>query len=563
MVDYHFNWLNDTSKKFLQSGYLLEGETAEGRIQDICLRFENYMGIDGLAEKLYYYCSQGWVSFSSPVWSNYGRPKRGLPVSCFNGTCNDSVSSILYFQSETGMLSKMGGGTSGYFGNIRPRGSAISENGQTGGAVHFMQLFQEATNVISQGGTRRGRMAPYLPVEHGDIDEFLDIMTEGHPIQSMTTGVVAKDDWMQEMVDGDHNKRGVWGKVLRRRKEIGVPYIAFYDALNRNKPDVYHDKNMEIQSSNLCSEIALPSTNDETFVCVLSSVNLEKYDEWKDTDLVKVMTYFLDTVAEETVQKLEHLRDSNDPEDNQDFYFLKRAYNFVKRHRALGLGVLGWSSYLQKNMLSFESEEAFEMNRVIHQQIQEQSHEASRELADLFGEPEVLEGYGRRNTTTMAIAPTTSSAAILGQVSQSVEPWMSNNFIKTLAKMKVEIRNRYLEDLLETYGRNDEETWESIAKNDGSVAHLDFLTQHEREVFKTFREIDQYAILNQAADRQEFLDQTQSLNLMVDSSMSPKELNQLTLHAWKKGICTLYYQHSVSAAQQVYQQDTQCASCEA
>lgn len=559
----NFEWINDTSRKFLESGYLLEGETPKQRIKEICEAFGRYIGSEEMAYKLYYYCSQGWVSFSSPVWSNYGRPKRGLPVSCYGGTTGDSVAEILYFQSETGILSKMGGGTSGNFGNIRPRGSQITSNGKTGGAVHFMQLFQEATDVISQGGTRKGRMAPYLPIDHGDIDEFLDIMSEGHPIQSMTTGVVVTDDWMQSMIDGDSEKRRVWAKVLRRRKELGVPYIVFHGNMNRNKPDVYKDKGMEIKASNLCSEIALPSTEDETFVCVLSSVNLEKYDEWQDTDLIKIMTYFLDTVAEETLNKMVAMRESDYAEERQSFYFLERAYNFVRRHRALGLGVLGWSSYLQKNMVPFESEKAFEMNRAIQKQIEEQSHKASKELAEWFGEPEVLEGYGRRNTTTMAIAPTTSSAAILGQVSQSIEPWMSNYFIKNLAKMKVEIKNRYLEKLLEDYGRNDQITWDSIAQNDGSVQHLDFLTDYEREVFKTFREIDQSQIIAQAADRQQHLDQTQSLNLMIGSNMTPKEINSLVIDAWKMGVCTLYYQHSVNKAQQVFQQDSDCKACEA
>jgi ribonucleoside-diphosphate reductase alpha chain len=557
-----FEWLNDTSRRFLESGYLMEGEEPLQRIRDICDAAEEKLGIPGFGDKMYEYMGNGWISLSSPVWSNYGREERGLPVSCFNGTCDDNVPSILYFQSETGMLSKMGGGTSGYFGNIRPRGSEISGNGKTGGAVHFMQLFQEATDVISQGGVRRGRMAPYLNIDHGDIDEFLDIMTEGHPIQSMTTGVVIPDDWMSEMIDGDKEKRRIWAKVLRRRKEIGVPYIAFKDAMNRNKPEVYKHKGMEIQSSNLCSEISLPTTNEETFVCVLSSVNVEKYDEWKDTDLVEVMTFFLDTVAGEAIEKMEKMRDSGDEEREMGFYFLKRAYDFVRRHRALGLGVLGWHSYLQRNMIPFESEKAFEMNRVIHKDIADSSYAASVKLADMFGEPEVLEGYGRRNTTTMAIAPTTSSATILGQVSQSIEPWMSNNFIKNLAKMKVEIRNRYLEDLLDQKGLNTTEVWESISKNDGSVAHLP-LSDEEKAVFKTFREIDPYVIIDQAADRQEFLDQTQSLNLMVDSKMSPKELNQLMIHAWEKEVCTLYYQHSVNAAQQTYQQMNNCVSCEA
>lgn len=310
-------------------------------------------------------------------------------------------------------------------------------------------------------------------------------------------------------------------------------------------------------------EIALPSSPDETFVCVLSSVNLEKYEEWKDSDLVKVLTYFLDTVCTETIEKMEAMRDSEHAEEQTSFFFMKRAYNFVKRHRALGLGSLGYHSYLQSRMIPFESEQAKQMNIEMHKKMFEDSQEASRELAEMFGEPEVLKGYGRRNTTTLAIAPTTSSAAILGQVSQSIECWMSNNFIKNLAKMKVEIRNKHLEELLEKKGYNTSAVWTSIAKNDGSVSHLSILTEDEKAVFKTFREIDPYVIVDQAADRQQWLDQTQSLNLMLDTSWDAKAINKLMIYAWKKKICTLYYQHSVNAAQQASRKSTECEACSA
>ena len=275
------------------------------------------------------------------------------------------------------------------------------------------------------------------------------------------------------------------------------------------------------------------------------------------------MTFFLDTVCTETLEKMEALRDSEERENHLSFQFMERAYNFVKRHRAIGLGTLGYHSYLQKNMIPFESEEAKCVNIEMHKQLFEQSQAASRKLAKMFGEPELLKGYGMRNTTTCAIAPTTSSAAILGQVSQSIEPWMSNNFIKSLAKMKVEIRNKYLEELLEVKGKNTPEVWTSIARNDGSVQHLEFLSEQEKAVFKTFREIDPYVIVEQAADRQKWLDQTQSLNLMLDSRWKAKEINALVIHAWKSGVCTLYYQHSVNAAQQEAQSKNACVACEA
>ena len=300
----------------------------------------------------------------------------------------------------------------------------------------------------------------------------------------------------------------------------------------------------------------------------MSSVNVEKYEEWKDTDLIEVMTFFLDSVAQETIDKLEGMRDSGDPEQELAFYYMKRAHRFVKRHRALGLGILGLHSLFQRKMIAFDSEEARKLNHDITKQLYLESHEASKKLAEMFGEPELLKGYGRRNTTTLAIAPTTSSAAILGQVSQSVEAWMSNNFIKNLAKMKVEIRNKYLGELLEEKGQNTQEVWSSIANNDGSVQHLPFLTDEEKAVFKTFREIDPNAIIEMAADRQKWLDQTQSLNLMLDASWGAKDINQLMIKAWKSGVCTLYYQHSVNAAQQAMQKkrnaaDDQCVACEA
>lgn len=251
-----FNWLNETSRNFLESGYLLEGEEPLTRIREICDLAEERLGVKGFSDKMYDYMGRGWISLSSPIWSNYGRKARGFPVSCFGGmAAADSTADIMYFQAETAMLTKAGGGTSGTFHNIRPRGAKIKDNGTTSGPVHFMQLFDKATNVISQGGVRKGRMAPYMPLDSPDIMEFLDIMTEGNSIQGMTTGVTVTDEWMQQMIDGDREKRKVWGKVLKRRREIGVPYVMFKTTINENKPQVYKDKEMEIHASNLCSKL--------------------------------------------------------------------------------------------------------------------------------------------------------------------------------------------------------------------------------------------------------------------------------------------------------------------
>lgn len=554
-------WLNEHSRNFLQNGYLIEGVTPEQRIEQIANRAEEILGIDGFAEKFYDYMSKGYYSLSSPVWANFGTDK-GLPISCFGSHIDDNMPSILYTQAEVGMMSKFGGGTSGYFGNLRHRGAPITNNGTSSGSVHFMKLFESIVDVVSQGSTRRGQFSPYLPIDHPDIDEFLDIGTEGDPIQKLTHGVTVTDEWLQSMIDGDEEKRATWAKVLQRRVEIGYPYIFFEDTVNNETVDVYKDKGMRINHSNLCSEIALPNNAEWSFVCNLSSMNILHYDEWKDTDAVETMIYFLDAVMSEFIGKLEAMRDSDVKEERQAFEFMKRTYNFAKANRALGLGALGWHSYLQSKMIPFESLDASKLNAWIFRDIQEKALKASKELAEMYGEPEILKGYGRRNTTLTAVAPTTSSAFILGQVSQSIEPIWSNIYVKDVAKAKVTIRNPYLKKTLAKYGKDDRETWNDIRNHDGSVQHLDFLTEHEKDVFKTFSEIDQYVVIDQAAIRQQFINQSQSLNIMVNPDMPAKEINDLHLFAWRNGVKTLYYQHGTNAAQQ-FSKDKICVMCEA
>lgn len=554
-------WLNDLSRKFLDGGYLEAGVTPEARIREIADIAEQYLNIPGYADKFYDYMSRGFFSLASPIWSNYGK-KRGEPVSCFGSSLADNIGDILFTQAEVGTMSKLGGGTSGYFGNLRHRGAPITNNGSSSGAVHFMQLFQTMVDVVSQGSVRRGRFAPYLPISHPDADEFLDIGSEGNVIQDLTHGITVDDAWMQSMIDGDAEKRTLWAKVIRRRSELGYPYIFFTDNANKGTVDVYKDKGMTINASNLCTEIMLPSDERHSFVCVLSSMNMLHYHEWKDTDAVETLVYFLDTVVSEFIAKLEAYRDSESLEDHRIFMFMEKAYRFAKSHRALGLGVLGWHSLLQSKMIAFESKEAAKLNYEIFKLIQERSYQASAELAKLFGEPEMLVGYGRRNTTLNAIAPTTSSAFILGQVSQSIEPIWRNCYVKDVAKLKTTIKNPYLEQLLTDKGYNTKEVWQDIRDHDGSVQHLSFLTEHEKDVFKTFAEIDPQTILDQAGVRQSFTDQGQSINLVINPSTPTKAINQLYLNAWKLGIKSLYYQHSVNAAQML-NQDRQCKACEA
>lgn len=555
-------WLNEYSRHFLSQGYLTEGVTPEQRMEFIANKAEEILNIKGFAEKFYDYLSKGYYSLSSPIWANFGIDK-GLPISCFGGHVDDHMSGILYSVAEAGMMSKYGGGTSGYFGDVRPRGSLIKNNGVSSGAVHFMQLFESIINVVSQGSTRRGHYAPYLPIDHPDIDEFLDIGSEGNPIQNLTHGVTVSDAWMQAMIDGDKDKRRIWAKVIQRRVELGYPYIVFSDSVNQGTVDVYKDKSLKITHSNLCSEIALPDHSEWSFVCDLSSMNMLHYDAWKTTDAVETMVYFLDAVMTDFIQKLERLRDSTRKEDTEAFHYMKRAYQFAVDNRAIGLGVLGWHSYLQSKMIPFESLQAKKLNVEIFAHIQEKSYLASKQLADLFGEPAVLKGYGRRNTTLNAVAPTTSSSFILGQVSQSIEPIWSNIYVKDIAKIKVTFYNPALKKVLQKYGKDHREIWQEIRNHDGSVQHLDFLTDHEKAVFKTFEEIDAYEIIDQAASRQAFIDQSQSLNLMINPKTTAKEINELYLTAWRFKIKSLYYQHSTNAAQKFNQNKLCGVACEA
>ena len=561
-----FDWITEESITFLERGYLSKDEEPIERIKVIADHAEKLLGIEGFSDKFYDYMSRGWYSLSSPVWANFGK-QRGLPVSCFGSNIGDNIESILYTQAEVGEMSKMGGGTSGYFGNIRGRGTPVTDNGLAPGSVHFMNLFESVVDNISQGSTRRGRFSPYLPIEHKDIEEFLEIGTEGFPIQDLTHAVTVTDKFMEEMIAGDAEKRKIWAKVIQRRGEIGYPYIMFHDTINNNSPEVYRDKGAKIYNSNLCSEIALHNSETESFVCVLSSMNVLHYDEWKDTDAVEVMTMFLDAVVTEFVSKIDDLRNNGTIEGQRGFFYLEKAYNFAKNQRALGLGVLGWHSLLQLKGLPFDSKESARLNIEVFKLIKEKSYSASAELAKMFGEPEYLKGYGRRNVTLNAIAPTTSSAFILGQVSQSIEPIWSNCYVKDMAKLKITIKNPVLKKLLQEIGKDNKITWDSIKQHDGSVQHLDFLTDDQKNVFRTFSEINQASIINQAAIRQSYIDQSQSLNLMIPPDMPTKEINKLLVDAWQLGVKTLYYQHSMNSAQafarkKLQLNDLQCVACE-
>lgn len=567
-----FSWYTAASQTFMERDYLLPGQTLEQRVAIIANYAQfilqntpsneakglvakaaslarNREKFADYAEKLTDYLSRGWYSLSTPIWCNFGN-ERGLGISCFGSYMADSLDSIIDAQAEVGMLTKNGGGTSGYFGALRGRGATIKDNGKSSGAVHFMQMFQSQTDVISQGSARRGHFAAYLDIDHPDVAEFLEIRSDGNALQDVSFGVCVSTPWLTEMRQGDKAKQKVWAKVLEVRSNLGFPYVFFTDVANDNTVDVYKDKKMKITQSNMCTEIFLPNSEDETFVCDLGSMNDLHYDEWKDTDAVEVLTCLLDAVMTDFIDRASKVK------------YLERAVRFAKRHRALGIGQLGWHSYLQSKMIPFESMEAKMLNVQIAKNIKDSAYAASAMLAEHFGEPKLLKGYGRRNTTLIAIAPTTSSAFILGQVSQSIEPWNSNYFIKDLSKIKHSIKNVYLINLLENMGKNTTDVWTDILKHGGSVQQLAFLSAREKAVFRTFSEISQKEVVIQAAARQKYIDQGQSLNLAIHPNTPTRDINMLMLEAHDLGVKSLYYQHSVNAAQEFSRDILNCVSCE-
>ena len=486
--------------------------------------------------------ARGFYSLSTPVWINFGKQK-GLPISCYGSNVDDSLDSILNGGREIGLMSKYGGGTSVYLGNIRPRGAVISTGGHADGPIHYAKLYDTTVDVCKQSEARRGACAVWLPLEHADALEFLDIGTEGNPIQNLQYGVTVTDKWLEEMKAGDGDKRKIWAKVIQRRNEFGFPYIMFKDNSNNNTP--YKELGLEITASNLCSEIQLPTDSFNSFVCCLGSINLLHWEEMKNTDAIETYTLFLNAVMDEFIKKSAVMPG------------MKRAYRFASQHRAIGLGVLGYHSLFQSKLIEFDSLEAKMLNSQIFKALKDKSEAASKWLHDSKGVESIRKGYA--NSTLIAIAPTKSSSFILGQVSMGIEPIKSNYFIKDLAKSKTIYKNPFLECELDKYGMNTPEVWKSILKKDGSVQHLDFPT---KAVFKSFIEITPKELILQAAQRQKFIDQSQSLNLMIHPSVPAKDINQLYLYAHEEGVKTLYYQFSQSSAQEFARNILDCASCE-
>jgi ribonucleoside-diphosphate reductase alpha chain len=553
--DYY--WLTKNSRKFLSRGYLKPDQTPEERIKEIGDAAERILSKEGFSEKFENYMKKGYFSLSTPIWCNFGNDK-GLPISCNGSYIADRMDAILYKQAEVGMMTKYGAGTSGYFGHLRHRGSPIRVGGESAGPINFMELFDTVANVVSQGSQRRGSFAAYLDVEHPDILEFLQIQDEMHPIQNMSIGVCIGDQWMQDMLDGKKENRKVWKKIIEKGFHKGYPYIFWKDTVNNAAPQIYKDKGKIIHASNLCSEICLSSDETESFVCDLSSINVEHWDELKETDAIETLAELLDAAMSEYITKTENIP------------FMQSARNFAINQRAIGVGVLGWHSYLQSNMIPFESFEAKMKNVEIFKTINEKTLAVSKKMAVDYGEPELLKGYGERWVTRIAIAPTKSSSFILGQVSSGIEPIHANYFRDKLAKGGFGYVNQFLKKLLDEKGMDTDEVWDSILKKGGSVQHLSFLSQLEKDVFKTFGEISQKEIIIQASQRQKYIDQSQSLNLMIPAPLDEdemkrvaKEVSQLLIEAWKMKVKTIYYRKSSNPAQELARSLLECKSCEA
>jgi ribonucleoside-diphosphate reductase alpha chain len=546
-------WMTDVGEALLSRGYLLNGEDIKSACERICEAAAARLGKPELANKFFDYSyNKGWLCFSSPVWSNMGT-KRGLPISCYSFSVPDSLDGIYKSYHEAGMLTKGGGGLGSDWSSIRPRGAVITNNGSSGGVVPWLKVFDSMIVSTSQGSTRRGAAAAYLDIEHQDYDEFINIRKpKGDPNRqclNLHQGVVISDAFMEKCKAGDRESLEKWFKLMDTRLMSGEPYLMFKDSAQRQDPECYKANKLSTKVSNLCNEIYLHTDEDHTFVCCLSSMNISKWNEWKDTDAVQTAIWFLDGVMSEFIAKAK-----NKPG-------FERSVRSAEKSRALGLGWLGWHTLLQKNMMEFEGLQSKFLNRQIAKHIKEESDKATKALAIEYGEPEWCKGFGVRNTHRCAIAPTASNSIISGQVSPGIEPIAANIFGQNTAKGNFIVKNKILEDLLKAKNKNTNEVWTSINGNNGSVQHLDFLSEHEKEVFKTARELNQYELVRLAAERQPYIDQGQSLNLFFtyptpeakskDPSLELKAAEYVHgVHklAWELGLKGLYYCRSEGAA---------------
>jgi ribonucleoside-diphosphate reductase alpha chain len=572
------DWANtEIYVKTISKGYLLEGETPKDAYWRVATTVARRLGRGNLASKFFDYIWRGWLNLATPVLSNTGTD-RGLPISCFGIDVGDSIQEIGMKNLEMMLLAKHGGGVGVGINMIRPAGSTISQNGTSDGVVPFAKIYDSTIIATNQGAVRRGAASVNLNIEHDDFDEWIEIREPKGDVNRQCLNlhqcVVVGDKFMRQLEDGDDDARRRWGKVLQKRKATGEPYIMFKGNVNKQNPEAYKQNGLKVFMTNICSEITLHTDESHSFVCCLSSLNLAKYDEWKDTDLVYTATWFLDGVLEEFIQKAKNMRG------------FENSVRSAEKGRALGLGVLGWHTYLQQNGIPFEGLRAQFETRKIFSQMKIESERASRDMAEMYGEPLWCVGTGFRNTHLRAIAPTVSNSKLSGNVSPGIEPWAANVFTEQTAKGTFIRKNKELERVLRKVGINTKETWDKILSDGGSIQGIDELDNWAyvngkltnkldiedglefdkvKDVFKTFKEINQLELVRQAGIRQQYIDQSVSLNLAFPSVASPKWMNQVHMEAWKQGVKTLYYTRTESVlrgdiAQQAM--DENCLSCD-
>lgn len=549
-------WMNEEGYRILQNGYLLEDETPFQMYMRVANAAASYYKDKKWATKFFNAMWNNWLCPASPVLSNMGTD-RGLPISCNSIHVGDSVDSIFNKSHELAMLSKNGAGVGIYLGDVRGRGSSITGNGKSEGIIPWAKVYDSTIISVSQGNTRRGAGAVYTDIRHSDIEEFIQMRRPTGDVNrrcmNLNHGICIDDKWMQEMRDGDKDKRSLWIEILKARVETGEPYLFFTDNVNKKNPECYTQRNLDVKTSNICTEIFLYTDPDHSFVCCLSSLNLVKWEEWKNTDTVEVATRFLDAVIEEYIKKSENVPG------------LEASRRSAIKGRAIGIGVLGWHTLLQKNMMPFDSFQAMMLNAEIFRTIRIKAEEESSRLALELGEPEWCVGNNRRNTHLLAIAPTVSNSNISGGHSAGIEPIAANIFSIKGAKGTFIRQNSTLKTFLELLQEDTPEVWKSINEHSGSVQHLSFIPEDVKKVFLTAREINQYAIIKQAAQRQKWIDQGQSVNLFFGANSDPKYIHGVHLLAWQEGLKSLYYLRTegVIKGDLASRSLDECAACEA
>jgi len=574
-------WANtEEYVKTITNGYLINNETPKEAYKRVCRAVTNRLNqTKAFEDKLFSYVWNNWLCLATPVLANTGTD-RGLPISCFGVDVGDSIQDIGMKNLEMMLLAKHGGGVGIGMNMLRPAGSPIANsNGTTDGVVPFCKIYDSTILATSQGNVRRGAASVNLNIEHDDFWEWIEIREPKGDVNrqclNMHQCVVVSDKFMRKLEEGDQESRRRWAKVLQKRKATGEPYVMFRGNVNKANPEMYKKNGLKVFMTNICSEIALYTDESHSFVCCLSSLNLAKYDEWKDTDLVYTATMFLDGVLEEFIQKAKNMRG------------FENSVRSAEKGRALGLGVLGWHTYLQQKGMSFEGLPAQMHTRSIFSHIKLESERASRDMARIYGEPLWCRGFGMRNTHLRAVAPTVSNSKLSGNVSAGIEPWAANVFTEQSAKGTFIRKNPELEKTLRKIGMNTKEVWDKILEDGGSVQGLDFLDNYVlvngeikhiddprystalvesvKDVYKTFKEINQMEIIKQASIRQRYVDQSVSLNLAFPTEASPKWINQVHMEAWNQGIKTLYYMRTESVLRgdiAARATDPSCLSCD-